>query len=273
MKMVYEQATEVVVWLGLTYDESNLAIQLVHELYNHRESTEWITERFSKPDIEQKLESLADLFNRNYWWRIWIVQELTVARKIIFYCGKSSIEAKSLHAIQQLFIRITKLDGFPKDLLIDVMQGNLDTIGRLCYKGIQEIYYWKQELVSTKPSFYTCLLYHYHKKSSDPRDMIYGLAALANQTSKYKVEVDYKLSTRDVFINFAKLEIETSKKLNIITRVYPGTNIYELPSWVPDWSNGAQAGGHTFLYTIGLPQFRFFLRARRWQSFILVRIG
>ena len=259
MKMVYEQATEVVVWLGLTYNESDLAIQLVHELYNHRESTEWITERFSKPNMKQKLESLVDLLTRDYWWRIWIVQELTVARKIVFYCGESSIEAKSLYTIQQLFLRIANLDGFPKDILLDVLQRNPTARSYLLNSGIQSIYRWKQDLVSAKPNFYTCLLHHYHRESSDPRDMIYGLAALANQTSKYKVEVDYKLSTRDVFTYFAKLEIETSKTLNIITRVLPCTNVHELPSWVPDWSNIAQASGHVFLHNMNMdqPQFRF----------------
>jgi hypothetical protein len=136
MKMVYEQATEVVVWLGLTYKGSDLAIQLVHELYNHRESTEWITERFSRPDMEQKLESLADLLGYSYWFRIWIVQELTLARKIVFYCGESSIKAKSLHAVQQLFQRMAKLDGFPKDLLLDVLQGNSRARSHLRSNGI-----------------------------------------------------------------------------------------------------------------------------------------
>jgi hypothetical protein len=257
MKMVYEQATEVVVWLGLTYKDSDLAIQLAQELYQHRESTEWITKRFSKPDMKQKLESLAELFARKYWWRIWIVQELTIARKIVVYCGESSIEAKSLHGVQQLFRRMGNFDGFPKDLLFKILQGNSVSRVLLRTSGIQTIYYWKQELVSTKPSFYTCLLHHYFRESSDPRDMIYGLAALANQTSEYKVEVDYKLSTRDVFTNFAKLEIETSKKLDVITRVYPGTNTHKLPSWVPDWSNTTKAWSHVFLYDISLPQFRF----------------
>ncbi|KAH8750972.1 heterokaryon incompatibility protein-domain-containing protein [Hyaloscypha sp. PMI_1271] len=257
MKMIYEQATEVVVWLGLTYEESDLAIQLVQELYQHRESTEWIMERFSKPDMKQKLQSIAKLFSRDYWWRIWIVQELTIARKIVFYCGKSSLDAKSLYAVQQLFHRIAKFDGFPKDLLVDVLQRNSNARSYLLHYGILSIYHWKQNLVSTKPSFYNCLLHHYHRESSDPRDMIYGLAALANQTSKYEVEVDYKLSTRDVFTNFAKLEIETSKKLDIITRVYPGTNTHELPSWVPDWSNTTTAWSHIFLYDISFPQFRF----------------
>jgi hypothetical protein len=257
MKMVYEQATEVVVWLGLTYKGSDLAIQLAQELYQHRESTKWITERFSKPDMKQKLESLADLFVREYWQRIWIVQELTIARKIVFYCGGSSIEGKSLYGVQQLFWRMGNLDGFSKDLLFNILQGNSATRGLLRTAGIQTIYYWKQELVSTKPSFYTCLLHHYFRESSDPRDMIYGLAALANQTSEYKVEVDYKLSTRDVFTNFAKLEIETSKKLDVITRVYPGKNTHKLPSWIPDWSNTTKAWSHVFLYDITLPQFRY----------------
>jgi hypothetical protein len=257
MKMVYEQATEVVVWLGLTSKDSDLAIQLVHELYQHRESTEWIMERFSKPDMKQKLESLADLLGCHYWYRIWIVQELTVARKIVFYFDESSLDAKSLHAVQQLFRRIANLDGFPKDLLQYVLQRNLKAGSYLLYYGILSIYDWKQDIVSTKPSFYTCLLHHYLRESSDPRDMIYGLAALANQTSKYEVEVDYKLSTRDVFTNFAELEIETSKKLDIITRVYPGTNTHELPSWVPDWSNTTEAWSHIFLYDITLPQVRY----------------
>jgi hypothetical protein len=203
MTMIYEQATEAVVWLGLAFEDSDLAIQLVHELYQHHESTEWITERFSNPDMKQKLESLADLFERNYWRRIWIVQELTVAKEIVFYCGDSSIEAKRLLGVQQLFLQIYNFDGFPKDLLLDFFQGNLSARTRLRKNGIQAMYHWEQELVYTEPSFYTCLLHHYNKESSDPRDMIYGLAALANQTSKYKVEVDYNLSTKDVFTNFA----------------------------------------------------------------------
>jgi hypothetical protein len=60
-----------------------------------------------------------------------------------------------------------------------------------------------------------------------------------------------------VFTNFAKLEIETSKTLSIITRVLPGTNIHELPSWVPDWSNSIQVTDHAFLYDVVLPQVQF----------------
>jgi hypothetical protein len=55
MTMIYEQATEVVVWLGPGYDDSDLAFQFMQELYEHCTSAEWIAERFSKPDVRQML--------------------------------------------------------------------------------------------------------------------------------------------------------------------------------------------------------------------------
>jgi hypothetical protein len=67
MTMIYEQATEVVVWLGPSYDDSDLAFQFVQELYEHRTSAEWIAERFSKPDMRQMLWRLAGLNYREYW--------------------------------------------------------------------------------------------------------------------------------------------------------------------------------------------------------------
>jgi hypothetical protein len=123
-------------------------------------------------------------------------------------------------------------------------------------EGIRRIYNWKQDLTLTKPSFYECLLHHCDRRSSDPRDMIYGLAALANQSSKYKVKIDYNLSTRALFTNFAKLEIATSKKLDIITRVVPGSHSPYLPSWVPDWSWRYRAR-HVFLYSAIQLEWRF----------------
>jgi hypothetical protein len=61
--------------------------------------------------------------------------------------------------------------------------------------------------------------------------MIYRLVALANETSNYKVVVDYNLLLKAVFTNFAQLEIETSRKLDIITRIVPGRNVYNLQLW------------------------------------------
>jgi hypothetical protein len=67
MTLIYERATEVVVWLGPSYDDSDLAFQFMQELYEHRTYVEWIAERFSKSDMRQMLWCLAGLNAREYW--------------------------------------------------------------------------------------------------------------------------------------------------------------------------------------------------------------
>ena len=130
-------------------------------------------------------------------------------------------------------------DGFTRDLLLEALQGDEHCRNRLLFDGVQGIDSWKQILLSTKPRFYTCVIHHSFRMSSDPRDMIYALAALANETGQYQVEVNYRLTTREVFTNFAQLEIKASSKLDIIARVVPDHKTHDLPSWVPDWSASA----------------------------------
>jgi hypothetical protein len=257
MKRIYEQATEVVVWLGISYDDSDLAIKLTKELYDYRKSVSWVTQRFSMLDIRSALRALSRLLGREYWWRIWIVQEVTVAQRIVFYCGDLFIDAESLRSVQQLFFRMLNRNGFTNDLLMEALQGDEISRARLLLYGIQEIDRWKQILLSTKPSFYTCVIHHSFRKSSDPKDMVYALAALANETGQYQVEVNYSLTTREVFTNFAQLNIEASSKLDIIARVVPDQQTYDLPSWVPDWSNSPEREGHCFLFIPSTPEFQF----------------
>jgi hypothetical protein len=260
MKMIYEQAVEVVAWLGPSYHESHLAFQIVAELYEHRESPGWVTERFSKPDMEQMLKSLGKLLGHDYWWRMWVVQEIVLAKNVVICCGDDSMEGKCLHAVQKLFVRIIEHEGFSRDHLLQAIRpADVNIRNILLGLGIKPFLSWKEELISTKPSFYECMLHHFYKVASDPRDLIYGLAALANRTSPYKIEVDYGLSPRAVFTNFAKLEIETSRKLDIITRVLPDFNTQQLPSWVPDWSRDAGwPEEHESLYDMFQPELRFY---------------
>jgi hypothetical protein len=152
---------------------------------------------------------------------------------------------------------MSNFDGFITDLLAEALQGDERCRIRLLYDGIQGIDRWKQILLSTKPSFYTCMIHHSFRMSSDPRDMIYALAALANAAGQYQVEVDYSLTTREVFTNFAQLEIKASNKLDIIARVVPNHKKHDLPSWVPDWSASGESDGHCFLYETNAPEFQF----------------
>lgn len=91
--------------------------------------------------------------------------------------------------------------------------------------------------------------------------MIYGLAALANEKSTYKVEVDYSLSVAKVYTDFARLEIFTSNRLDILTRVCTSLDSDRLPSWVPNWASKPNSRHH-FLRTSTEPQPNFSASAK-----------
>ena len=48
------------------------------------------------PERAEELEALVVLFRRQYWWRIWVIQEVSSAKKAMVYCGDESIPWEQL---------------------------------------------------------------------------------------------------------------------------------------------------------------------------------
>lgn len=239
MTTIYERATEVLVWLGPPSHDSHLAIHVVLELYGHIDDDEWLATRMAERDMPNLLRALADLIKRPYWKRIWVVQELTVAKAISFHCGKDSFNAEALSKVQKFLANVHSSEGVPLQLMVDGEDSQpTDNVDRayLIYRGVIYIQEWQHTLESGDISFSDCIMYHLGQISSDPKDMVYGLAALANRRSKYKIEVDYSLSVAEVYTNTARAEITFSRKLDILTFAVADEfhTKYNLPSWVPN---------------------------------------
>jgi hypothetical protein len=45
---------------------------------------------------------MSDLFNRNYWKRIWVVQEIAVAKRVFLHCGPFSAEIPSSGCFERM---------------------------------------------------------------------------------------------------------------------------------------------------------------------------
>jgi hypothetical protein len=82
MRRVFSQARRTLVWLGVEENDSNTAMDLL-------ESGLWGID--GGRDIEQELIALAQLFQRPWWFRIWVIQEVVVSFEVSFFCGKRQI--------------------------------------------------------------------------------------------------------------------------------------------------------------------------------------
>jgi len=186
------------------------------------------------------------------------VQELTVAQELMFYCGAESVSGQVLSEAQKLLGRIDAADGFPDDLLWKCLPQNPSARSAVLYLGVEDLQTWRNALASKEMSFFECLQYHYHRRASDPKGMIYGLAVIANETGKYQIQVDYSRTALEVYTDFAIDEITFSKRLDILTRVRQGFGKKDLPSWVPDWSTTHYSGPeHLFIHNVDDPKHQF----------------
>jgi hypothetical protein len=72
----------------------------------------------------------------------------------------------------------------------------------------------------------------------DPKDKVYGILGVLARWERNKFEVDYRLSTREVYINIARYILQTTQKLDVICASFSeDPNFHQLPTWVPDWEN------------------------------------
>lgn len=88
MPRIYAGASEVLVWLGPQYAASNVALSTVAQFgLGHREQqTLW------KTLSSEAGPAIVSLSHRSYWTRLWIVQELSLARKIRLMCGTQVVD-------------------------------------------------------------------------------------------------------------------------------------------------------------------------------------
>jgi hypothetical protein len=252
MTRIYKQADQVFAWLGPSYEDSPLAFELVQDLGQPDVDQNWAVEQLRSRTTQ--LQALSKLFQREYWMRMWVLQELTVAKSITIYCGDDSISGEALVRVQELLVRIRK-SGLTYNDLLQAMDNNVFAMDIVGDEGLLKIQQWNESASKKDLSFFECLLLHADRSATDARDLIYGLANIANEKSKYHILVDYALSVRDLYTSFARTEIQTSKTLFILTRARMTERQHALPSWVPDWS-GIKSN-HVFLNDARQPQHYF----------------
>jgi hypothetical protein len=84
MADIYSQARLVIAWLGPEAETSQAALQFLAYCYHRPRNRRELTEN-------PGWDALEDLYQRDYWKRVWIVQEICLAREVIIVCGNTRV--------------------------------------------------------------------------------------------------------------------------------------------------------------------------------------
>ena len=202
MGSIYAQAARVCVWLGEASNTSADAMQMLREFdlgsrlyrpYAWRHKSHFVRDRSA---IE--ITRFRELMQRPYWSRLWIIQELFHARKMVFMCGMEVYEpAMSGSGLFQDAARARQLfrRAFPSETSLHLRrmpQANHPLLWRIL-RGEKKTLLPLDELIA---NFCT-------QGCANPRDRVYGLLGCARPD--HRVEVHYEAPVETVFWGAVKL--------------------------------------------------------------------
>ncbi|KAI9167909.1 HET-domain-containing protein [Paramyrothecium foliicola] len=235
MWAVYENARNVVVFLGASRDNCDQALHLLFELsclsseVGVRHSQIQNLLRDDRRSAHWK--ALRQLMRRPWWDRAWIIQEYAVAHRVTFLCGQARLAGDDFNQAMEYLLDfrynatvsqsclplVTQIASTPVSHLLTIRR-HYQLPKRVLYAGPLDVLYRSRGF-----------------KASDPRDKVFSLFRLIGEDPL--LQPNYSHSARDLFKDVVKAIISFSGTLEILCHHNRGTSgALDLPSWCPDWT-------------------------------------
>jgi hypothetical protein len=236
MGKIYQGASVVIAWLGEASSETENALRSFRKSSKDLVSSMELRAIFL--ESVKSWSSLVELFQRPYWSRVWIVQELVLAQDLIFQCGRESIDGSDMAALVQLLDLFSPAEFFqsasPGDTEWDYKFGRheFDQVQH-CFSTVDALKTLRCRRSPRRVEFFDALQATRGLMCSDPRDKIYGILGLVDADSRF--EVDYTLSAQEVYLQATKTLLYMNST-RILASCGGGSHYSELlPSWCPDF--------------------------------------
>ena len=181
---IFQRAPKTCVWLGEETSTSRLAVNFILQI---TQSTD-VDEITCNAEFKEQWNAVNSLLSRTWFHRIWIVPEISVTRAATLYCGSLSFDWADLETCIDMFEYASETT-FKSDLTPAPGAVQLIKIVRDIFRR-NDIGEPLQPLLKLE-ELVVRLAY---MESTDPRDRIYALALLANDTGYW----DQKNETWDI---------------------------------------------------------------------------
>jgi len=242
MDKIYRQAASVIVWLGAASKNSSAAFRLIHQLHTIAEATSLedrdkplITAEIERSELPARYnadwEALDSIFWRAWFKRVWIIQEVVVARSAVVFCGGDSIHWDAFAVVADFISRrqLGSLTAVDPSTLIPIL-------------GVRNSYRNTEEM-----SLLTLLVSFRQSLATNPIDKVYALLNIASDVS---IIPDYRVPMNDLFREVCTTYLQRSLDILSLNGDTAWKQQEGLPSWVPDWSSTLLE--MSFLFSYGM---------------------
>lgn len=245
---------------GASNGRANVAAAFICRTWQQKDVEEWLKSTLGKEEFFEDWCSVIALFAKPYWTRIWVIQEIGLARKLTVYCGNRSFDWQAICIIHRVWKEFmgstaTKINPGLVNWGARVQSYSVHVLRRVKFKLCPNVGDWRLQLINNlrlggdigpwdidqnirarRLNSYLPLLdllaSYYSSFSSNPRDKIYGLIGLADDCVTKEYDVDYSATEARTLEYVVRYMLRSSARLDVIcyASFHKG-----LPSWVPWW--------------------------------------
>ncbi|KLU85640.1 hypothetical protein MAPG_04662 [Magnaporthiopsis poae ATCC 64411] len=204
-----------------------------------------------EPDVRDLFEAVRQMLLSPWWNRIWVVQEVAVAR------GPVTLRFGDASAPWDLLVRAARhpcLLPEPEPQPTGEKAQQQQQQGRQLQTEYAKVLQLFARVVRNIEALRTrwldgggapmlSLLQEFgYRDATDERDKVYALMGLASASGPHAIHADYAMSVKDVYKQVALFFLESTPTLAFLTGNQTRKNRRDLPSWVPDWGAIVEPG-------------------------------
>ena len=234
MAPIYWGAKKIIVWIDpgspskYSDDAPCIVVCPPKGLWSKATDGQWVKTGEGERHILELPQYALQMFQRPWFTRIWILQEIVYARRITILFGKREIEwdealdwARS-HQCRELDSRNTSVEEPVKFAM--AMTTMMDDWRSRVQNGILNL------------PLSACAHESQFCESTDPKDKIFALLSIARDVSEH-FDVDYTWSEAEICRRLTKHTIAQSNRLDILRCIDTRRTLWDMdatPSWVPN---------------------------------------
>ncbi|KAI1101504.1 heterokaryon incompatibility protein-domain-containing protein, partial [Jackrogersella minutella] len=224
MGLIYRSAVQVLIWLGPEADGSKGAMNLVNGITSINTDANDVVASLAKEAHHGKWQNVARLFDRPYWRRVWVRQEIALAKDVRVLCGDRMMDWDSL---LEAAVFLTDNTAAFEPIAAELSRYTSGYNGVIGMDILREMI-----LKDDKVPLEDIMLHLRQCECTDQRDKVYGALGLVGP--EVNIPIDYGLNKVTIFTNATIAAITSTNSLNTICACQNLGRSLSLPSWVPD---------------------------------------
>ena len=283
MGQVYSNANFTVGWIGASTKNTERTLRFIGDLAAMSKedidgptakTSRWIAQHTSPVFRDCQWMAVAELFNREWFTRTWIVQEVALSRTLVILCGRFSCKLTDFwHAVNLIMCNTADLAFLPiKQAVNNMSDADINLARQRSHILAHSIELQMGLLRACKnhtqrenaPSFYDIMGWFFLYNASDLRDKLYAFRSLCSldHSEILSLPIDYTTSVAELYTSFFRRHLEVRKSLGFLSDCSSDRTLPALPSWVPTLSLNLEYDPLSFLETFNAckdtrPQYSF----------------